>query len=677
MKRLFLLLFLAAGLSSLSAQTYPEDWFGESLDAAWFDETQTPAFPDAPAVVIQDECRVHFELFGRTPRVRYEYLRRIRIQADGVAPVLNVSLVTSGERESMADWKATTYSLNAEGDLLAFPVDKRLVHIDKLPGEQRYSFPFPFVRKGAILELRYQVYSENIKSLKPWVFQQSWPVLRSQVTTFIPSSYQYLEIGRGDLRDLIRMGGEFQQREMKLSMTDNVTATRLANGGAWQNSSQFFGLAMTYRMVNLPAIQLGEAFAPDQAGDYLPSISWQLEEDLFRRANNENLYTSWTQMDKVLARRFRPGKLPPGDREAMAALVSRKKKANSSATLEALYQEFRRWEWNGEHEAIPSSLGRAWKERSGSSAEINALFLLALREAELTASPVLISRKEHGFVQAVYPLITQFDHLLVAVDLGGDPILVDVVGGMEKPGLLPRSDLNGEGFVVNGNGGEWIPLQSYQKINQVTYSRLVVHPEEMALVGEVAVVSQDYSLEIEEGRLEAAGNDPESYFSTYVLEESEGLNWEVGKVERREHLGEELSISCGVRLEEYLVRVGELIFIKPMLMRSMAQNPFQAEERSAPIDLTYPVWEAHMLGLEIPDGYEIAQLPASIRVIMPGNAGQFMYNVMDLGNILHITSSIQINRTRYSAEEYQAIRQFFEYVVNKHQEDIVIKKVAD
>lgn len=674
---MFLTSLIACGLFSLSAQTYPEDWFGEALDPVWFDITQTPAFPDAPAVVIQEECRVHFELFGRAPRVRYEYLRRIRIQEDGVPTVLSVSLVSSGERESMADWKAATYSLNAEGELLAFPVDRRTVQIDKLPGEQRYSFPFPFVRKGAILELRYQVYSENIKSLNTWVFQQSWPVLRSQITTFIPASYQYLEIARGDLRGLIRLEGEFQQRETNLSLTDDQTASRLASGGAWRNSSQFFGSAMTYRMINLPPVLKGEAFAPDQASDYLPSIGWQLEEDLFQRANNENLYTSWTHMDKVLSRRFRTGKLPAGDRDALAALVARRKKGSASATLDALYQEFRRWEWNGEYEAVPGSLGRAWKERSGSSAEINSLFLLALREAGLTASPVLISRKEHGFVQAVYPLITQFDHLLVAVDLGGDPVLVDVVGGMEKPGLLPRSDLNGEGFVVNGDGGEWIPLQSYQKINQVTYSRLVVHPEEMALVGEVAVVSQDYSLEIEEGRLEAAGNDPASYFSTWVLEEGDHLDWSNGKIERREHLGEELSISCGVKMEDYLVRSDDLIFIKPMLMRSLARNPFQSPDRTAPIDLTYPVWEAHMLGLEIPAGYEIAQLPASIRVIMPGNAGQFMYNVMDLGNILHITSSIQINRTRFSAEEYQAIRQFFEYVVNKHQEDIVIKKVAN
>ena len=109
----------------------------------------------------------------------------------------------------------------------------------------------------------------------------------------------------------------------------------------------------------------------------------------------------------------------------------------------------------------------------------------------------------------------------------------------------------------------------------------------------------------------------------------------------------------------------------------VSENPFPDSDRQVPVDLTYPLREAHLLGLRIPKGYEVAQLPQPIRVELPNDAGAFTFNVLNFNDIIHVSSSIFLNKTIFLPDEYEGIRVFFEYVVQKHAEDIVLKKVEE
>ncbi|MEM9986485.1 MAG: hypothetical protein AAF804_15440, partial [Bacteroidota bacterium] len=72
----------------------------------------------------------------------------------------------------------------------------------------------------------------------------------------------------------------------------------------------------------------------------------------------------------------------------------------------------------------------------------------------------------------------------------------------------------------------------------------------------------------------------------------------------------------------------------------------------------------------------IEQLPEPIRVRLPGNAGSFIYNVLQIDDIIHVSSTIYLNQTVFLPSEYLGIKSFFDYVVLKHNEDIVLKKVS-
>jgi len=78
--------------------------------------------------------------------------------------------------------------------------------------------------------------------------------------------------------------------------------------------------------------------------------------------------------------------------------------------------------------------------------------------------------------------------------------------------------------------------------------------------------------------------------------------------------------------------------------------------------------------MEIPNGYVVDELPKSARVAMNDNDGMFEYLIDQSGNTIRLKSRLQIKKATFLPEDYQGLRDFFDYVVKKHSEQIVFKK---
>jgi hypothetical protein len=77
----------------------------------------------------------------------------------------------------------------------------------------------------------------------------------------------------------------------------------------------------------------------------------------------------------------------------------------------------------------------------------------------------------------------------------------------------------------------------------------------------------------------------------------------------------------------------------------------------------------------IPDGYVIDELPKSIIVkLNEAGDGQFEYRIAESGGTISMRSRIQLKRAYYKPAEYEMLREFFNLVVKKHNEQIVLKK---
>ncbi|MCD4711103.1 MAG: hypothetical protein K8R52_09670 [Bacteroidales bacterium] len=76
----------------------------------------------------------------------------------------------------------------------------------------------------------------------------------------------------------------------------------------------------------------------------------------------------------------------------------------------------------------------------------------------------------------------------------------------------------------------------------------------------------------------------------------------------------------------------------------------------------------------MPEGYKVSELPKAAVVKLPDNSAKFTYRVVQSGNILMVYTSFSIRKSNYLPEEYENIKQFYQFVIDKQNELIVLSK---
>jgi hypothetical protein len=85
--------------------------------------------------------------------------------------------------------------------------------------------------------------------------------------------------------------------------------------------------------------------------------------------------------------------------------------------------------------------------------------------------------------------------------------------------------------------------------------------------------------------------------------------------------------------------------------------------------------EIYNMSLFVPDGYEVDELPKQIALkLNEAGDGYFEYLISQSGNIVSMRSRIKLQRAYFAPDEYDTMREFFALIVNKHSEQIVLKK---
>jgi predicted PilT family ATPase len=81
-----------------------------------------------------------------------------------------------------------------------------------------------------------------------------------------------------------------------------------------------------------------------------------------------------------------------------------------------------------------------------------------------------------------------------------------------------------------------------------------------------------------------------------------------------------------------------------------------------------------MCKIKLPEGFTVDELPKPKVIILPNNSGKYTYNVTLMGNTLNVVSMLQINKSLFIQEEYPNLREFYNQIVAKQAEQIVLKK---
>ncbi|MEQ1677564.1 MAG: hypothetical protein ABL876_12725, partial [Chitinophagaceae bacterium] len=309
------------------------------------------------------------------------------------------------------------------------------------------------------------------------------------------------------------------------------------------------------------------------------------------------------------------------------------------------------------------------KTKSGSVSEINLLLTAMLNHENIESNPVILSTRANGFSYSMYPLISQYNYVVTQVIAEGKTLYLDATEPGLGFGYLPLRCYNGHARVINKTA-DAIEFNADAITETRHTSVFMINDDKGNILGSMNHVAGFYeSLDLRDqikvkGKEELQKEIKKDFGLDIVVS-----NFIIDSLEKLE-LPVAIKYDFDIKSEKE-----DIMYLNPMLGEGVKENPFKSAERYYPVERPFAVDETYMLQMEVPQGYVVDELPASIIVkLNEADEGVFEYRVSQSGVNISFRSRIRINRAYFLPEEYQMLREFFGLIVKKHAEQIVFKK---
>lgn len=619
---------------------------------------------DAPAVCLFDFGKHRIEYVERAERFLLVTERHFQIKIlnqEGFEHAdIEIPYYENGaQREKITSLKAITYNWEG-GKVIKTKLDQRKIFSEeKNEHWRRKKFAMPNVREGSVIEVHYTAESPFLFNLDRWDFQRTIPVVYNKFRVLIPEYFTYRIQEKGYLPH-----ARYDHEVVNISIP-------LANGIGGNSNFRYRANEYTWEYKDVEAFKT-EAYTTSMR-NYASAIEFELAAARSLSGKEEDYSRTWESFDQELnEHRFFAGQLEKLKflEEDMAAIKEKgfDGKEGIHAAMEFVEQ---RMNWNGDKGIFSKQpFDRAYREGEGNSAEVNLILVAVLRELGYDAHPVILATRKHGKVFPNTPRFADYNYLVAGVRLAEDTLLADATVKGLLPGYLPWRCLNGDFRMIVDGKGHWVnykPPVSRQLdiINGKLSSDGKVN-------GSVSSSSLGYaSIDLLEG-YRAAGS-----LEALQTEMSEESDFEVTgfSIVQPDSTRKEVKSEFKFSLDQNIEQVEDLLLLSPAFIAPMEENPFQAPERKYPVDFGYPWEETQIIQLELPEDYLIENLPETKMVKLGDGKGSFIYQVTQMGeNQLQITKKISIKETMFYAEEYKPLQQFFDLLIEKENEQIVLKK---
>lgn len=613
------------------------------------------ADPDASVVILGDYGTVDFSLERQYTEFRRHTRIKILKKAGFDWADINIRYYDSGGAVSQI--KAITYTLEGE-KIVEHKLNKKTIVDEKIvKGYSQKKISMPGVKEGAIIEYSYTVTSPSYY-IPTWYFQSSEPILHSEFRVKIPKYYIYADYYEGT-------------QLLSLNTSENYSETEMISGEAFNYSGTY------YRRVaeNVRALRK-EPFmtTPD---DYKAKVVYQLQTIDVPGLFHENVIKTWGNVSYSLWNNEDFGLSLKGYSNGSVKKIVPDIVAKANTPKEkmiALYDYVRQnMSWNESHWYWTSqSLNNVFKEKTGNSADINLMLCLMLREAGIDALPAILSTRSHGKMNPRHPIVRQFNHVIVHAKVGEEEYWLDATDKYRPYNLLDEEDLNHIALVINEEGAEWKPISSKQKFQHIATATFQL-TEDGNLEGVMACSDKDYSAFYNRKSLKSNGE--ETFTQKMFKENLTDVELKSSTFENTNNLVEPLKSNYEMTINSVATLADNRMYLNPMLSEAMTENPFKLEERNFPIDYGHGYSYTYVFNLTLPEGYEVEEIPEATRLALPNKGGSFTYNAAVKENTLQLMSRFSIKQTLFQPNEYAGIKQFYDMIVAKHAEQIVLKQI--
>jgi len=583
------------------------------------------------------------------------------------AATITIPLYVNGnDVERLVSLKASTYNLE-DGKVVETKLDDKSIFSNQ---ENKYrinkKFTFPALKEGSILEYSYTQESPFIFNLQPWAFQGDYPCLWSEYQVDMPRFFQYVTLTQG-----------FLSYHINKSDTRNVTFHMTSPGNADKDERfTFDDEVVMHRWVMKDVPALKEEPYTTTLANYIARIEFQLVRYQFPSGYTADQMGTWAKLNEMLLKADDFGAdLDRNnswlDDDFPTILMGAGTEVEKAQKIYAFVRDrftctnhSGLWMTNG-------SLKTVYKNKSGNEAELNLLLIAMLRHAKINADPVILSTRAHGFTLPMYPLVNRFNYVVCLFRTDSTGYYLDASEPWLGFGRLPSRCYNGSARVVGKEEGAEAVIDAddlrERKMTTVFISKT---DDGKGLVGRVDCKPGFNEADMIRQKVKDRGlpEFAKGIQAAYIGDMS-CANLQMDSLKQPD---QPLEVSYDLKFNPDAST--DIIYFNPMLSEGYKENPFKAAERFYPVEMPYAMDETYILNMELPDGYDIDEMPKPARVSYNENEGLFEYLLQRDGDRLMFRARLILAKANYKREDYGSLRDFFSFVVKKEGEQIVFKK---
>jgi len=557
--------------------------------------------------------------------------------------------------EEVKNLTGFTYNLE-NGKVVKDKLSKDYIFTENVSdNNKRLKFALPSVKEGSVFEYKYTLVSPYYFYPRDFVFQRTIPVIYSVYQIRFPEYFRFNKEVRG-------------YEPIKVVSTPENEHFLIGGNSLSCNAEE-----ITAEVNDLPALK-DEEFVWNY-NDYKSQINFEISGVTITGVYYKDFSNSWNKIVNNLSENQNFGsqfndkgllknELP----EALKGL------SDSNDSIRAILNLVRsKIKWNDKSHLYVKSISKAIKDGTGSSADINALLINALRNSGYNAYPVLISLRSRGRIPFTHPSEDKLNYFLVVTYINEKPVYLDGTTEYTDINVIPPDCLVDRALVIyNPQSFDWVDLSGIGG----NFSRVTINArfnEDGILCGNFVEIHSGEKAFVFKKSYDNAENE-EKYIEK--KETSDNIDISDYKTEKRSSSGnfsylEQYSFICPeVRLD------ADFVSFNPLLFEAMRTNPFKPETRKLPIEYPFPQEDRTNVLIEIPEGYAVDEVPSSQKFIYD-EAGTiaFSYIIQQSGNKIQISCITSLKKCLFATTDYTALRDFWSKVYNKQNELVTLKKL--
>lgn len=594
---------------------------------------------EADAVVLLDEASAdHNDQYNliTNHRVRIKILKQKGVHYGDIEIVYH----SKDDGEYISDIQAYTCNYNGDAQDI-IKLTSSSIYRKKI--NEIYSavkIAMPEVKPGSIIEYKYTVTAKHYGYLEDWYFQQELPVMNSHFSLVVLPNH------------------EFAYQVHKSEQLPIIIKKEKESGRIYFEMDSIAGLR-------------DEPFM-DAEKDYLQHVEFQLSGYQGTFGGTTKYMTTWDEVTRQLSAEPRFGGQLNKNLSNSDALLNIVKAFPSAYEKMARVYNYVYKNINGNGiGGIFSQDGvkETWEKKRGNSADINLLLINLLKDAGLEVYPLLVSERRHGKVNAEYPFIDQFNKVMAYVIIDNQKYILDAAGPYTPPFMIPFSVINTKAFIVNRKKGGIITLTETEKKDR---NLVVVHgrvDESGAMFGEASIESSEYA---RLNRLRAWERNKEQFREKYITSYQTGLR--IDSLVMKNIDNDSLELQQQFNFTVPPTASGDYKLVNVNLFTGIPKNPFISDIRFTNIDYgclqQYTVVEE----IELPSTLKVESVPKNVRMIMPDTSISLSRMIAIKDNTLSVRFLITTQRSVFTADEYDYVRNFYKKMAEIMNEQIVLKK---